>query len=259
LKLFPQVSASATGFVAVPTLEAAVQLFSALRTASADRLTACETMSRNALELVVKHISGARDPFGGSHPWYLLVELQSASAGEDLEGLLEAALGTAVERGVAADAVVAKSGAQRGALWRLRETIPEAMAIEGAQIKHDVAVPIAAIPAFAAEAGQWIHARIPAARIVPFGHIGDGNLHFNVSQPVDVDAAGFLRRSSEIERGVHDIAHRHGGSFSAEHGIGKYKLKELLRYRTATELDIMRTLKRALDPRGIMNPGKILE
>jgi D-lactate dehydrogenase (cytochrome) len=259
LKLFPQVSASATGFIAVATLEAAVQLFSALRTASADRLTACETMSRSALELVVKHIAGARDPFEGSHPWYVLVELQSASAGEDLEGLLEAALGAAAERGVAADAVVAKSGAQRGALWRLRETIPEAMAIEGAQIKHDVSVPIAAIPAFAAQAGQWIHALIPGARIVPFGHIGDGNLHFNVSQPVGVDAAEFLRRSSEIERGVHDIAHRQGGSFSAEHGIGKYKLKELLRYRTSTELDVMRTVKRALDPRGIMNPGKILE
>lgn len=259
LKLFPRVAASATAYIAVPTLEAALLLFSALRAASADRLTACEMMSRNALEFVVKHIAGSRDPFEYSHPWYLLVELQSASASDDLDGLLEAALGAAIEREVVADAVVAKSRAQRAALWRLRETIPDAMASEGAQIKHDVSVPIAAIPAFAAEAEQWIHARIPGARMVPFGHIGDGNLHFNVSQPVDVDAQTFLQRSSEIERGVHDIAHRYGGSFSAEHGIGKYKLKELSRYRTSTELDIMRTLKRALDPRGIMNPGKVLE
>jgi FAD/FMN-containing dehydrogenase len=132
------------------------------------------------------------------------------------------------------------------------------MAVEGAQIKHDVSVPIAAIPAFAAEADHWIHAQIPGARVVPFGHIGDGNLHFNVSQPVDTRAADFLQRSAEIEHGVHDIAHRYGGSFSAEHGIGKYKLQELLRYRSATELDVMRVLKRALDPGGIMNPGKIL-
>jgi FAD/FMN-containing dehydrogenase len=259
LKLFPQVAASATAYAAVPSLEAAVELLALLRMASADRLTTCEIMCRNALELVTKHMTSAGDPFDCPHPWYMLVELQSALATDDLDGPLEAALSAAIERGLVADAVVAKSGVQRQALWRLRETIPEAMAMEGAQIKHDVSVPITAIPAFAAETEQWIHARIPAARVVSFGHIGDGNLHFNVSQPVDVDVPGFLRRSSEIEHGVHDIAHRYGGSFSAEHGIGKYKLEELSRYRSSTELDVMRTLKRALDPRGIMNPGKVLK
>jgi D-lactate dehydrogenase (cytochrome) len=259
LKLFPKVAGRATACLAIPSLEAAVQLLAVLRAASADRLTACEIMCRHAVELVAKHIPGACDVFESPHPWYLLVELQSALATEDLDQLLEEALGETMECGLVADAVIAKSGAQRAALWRLRETIPEAMAVEGAQIKHDVSVPIAAIPAFAAEADQWIRAQIPGARVVPFGHVGDGNLHFNVSQPVGAHAADFLRRSAEIEHGVHDIAHRYGGSFSAEHGIGKYKLKELLRYRSATELDIMRVLKRALDPGGIMNPGKILE
>jgi FAD/FMN-containing dehydrogenase len=259
LKLFPKAAVRATAYLAIPSLEAAVQLLAALRSASADRLTACEIMGRRALDLVAAHIPGAGDVFDSPHPWYLLVELQSTLASEDLDGLLEGALAAAMERGLIADAIVAKSGAQRAALWRLRETIPEALAAAGAQIKHDVSIPIAAIPDFAATAAHWIHTQIPGARIAPFGHIGDGNLHFNVGQPPDADAADFLRRASDIEHGVHDIAHRYGGSFSAEHGIGKYKLKELLRYRSPNELDVMRTLKQALDPRGIMNPGKILE
>jgi FAD/FMN-containing dehydrogenase len=259
LKLFPKAAVRATAYLAIPSLEAAVQLLAALRAASADRLTACEIMGRHTLELVAEHIPGTGDVFDSPHSWYLLVELQSTLATEDLDGLLEGALAAAMERGLVADAIVAKSGTQRAALWRLRESVPEALAIAGAQIKHDVSIPIAAIPDFASTATQWIHAQIPEARIAPFGHIGDGNLHFNVSQPVDADATDFLRRAPEIEHGVHDIAHRYGGSFSAEHGIGKYKLKELLRYRSANEVEVMRTLKQALDPKGIMNPGKILE
>jgi FAD/FMN-containing dehydrogenase len=184
--------------------------------------------------------------------------LQSAQPDEALDGLLESALGLAMEQGLILDAVIASSLAQREALWRLRECISESMAIEGAQVKHDVSVPIVAMPEFAAEAEQWILQQVPGARVVPFGHIGDGNLHFNVSQPPGVDGREFLRHSAMLEHGVHDIAHSHGGSFSAEHGIGKYKLAELQRYRSATELDMMRALKRAFDPRGIMNPGKVL-
>jgi FAD/FMN-containing dehydrogenase len=258
LKLFPKVAVRATAYLAIPSLEAAVELLAALRAATADRLTACEIMSRQALDLVTQRIADTRDVFDCPHPWYLLVELQGTLAAEDLEGILEEALQAAMERGLVQDAVVAKSDAQRIALWRLRETIPQALADAGAQIKHDVSVPIAAMPAFTAEAVHWIHARLPGARVVAFGHIGDGNLHLNVSQPTGIDAAGFLRSSPDIERGVHDIAHRYGGSFSAEHGIGKYKLEELSRYRSSTELDVMRALKRALDPRGIMNPGKLL-
>jgi len=259
LKLFPKAAVRATAFLAIPSLEAAVQLLAALRAASADRLTACEIMGRHALELVAKHIPSTGDVFDNPHPWYLLVELQSPLATEDLDGVLEAALAASMERGLIADAIVAKSGAQRAAFWRLREAIPEALARAGAQIKHDVSIPIAAIPDFAATAAHWIRVQMPGAPIVPFGHIGDGNLHFNVSRPLDADGADFLRRAPDIEHGVHDIAHRYGGSFSAEHGIGKYKLKELLRYRSANEVHVMRTLKQALDPKGIMNPGKILE
>jgi FAD/FMN-containing dehydrogenase len=259
LKLFPKVAVRSTAYLAIPSVEAAVELLAALRAASADRLTACEIMSRLALDLVTRHIPNTRDVFDRTHPWYLLVELQSTLATEDLDGLLERALEEVVERGLVVDAIVAKSGAQRAALWRLRESIPEALAAAGAQIKHDVSVPIAAMPAFTAEADHWIHEQMPGARVVPFGHIGDGNLHFNVSQPGNITAADFLQRSADIECGVHDIAHRFGGSFSAEHGIGKYKLRELSRYRSATELDIMRTLKCAFDPRGILNPGKLLE
>jgi FAD/FMN-containing dehydrogenase len=258
LKLFPAVAASATAFVAIDSIDIAVQLLGELRAASADRLTACEIMKRSALDLVVQHIPGCTDPFSGSHPWYLLIELQSAQADDPLDALLESVLANALERGVLQDAVVATSGAQRTALWKLRECIPEAMAQEGAQIKHDVSVPIAAMPAFDVEAGAWILGQMPDVRLITFGHIGDGNLHYNVSQPVGGDGAALLARSAEIEHGVHDIAHRYGGSFSAEHGIGQYKRGELQRYSDPVELEMMKTIKRALDPNNIMNPGKLI-
>jgi FAD/FMN-containing dehydrogenase len=258
LKLFPKVAATATALLAIDDIETAVQLLGTLRAASADRLTACEIMARPALELVLRHIPGCSDPFDAAHPWYLLVELQSGQANEALDELLETLLGDALERGEIRDAVVATSMTQRVALWKLRECIPEAMAKEGAQIKHDVSVPIAAMPAFNVEAGAWILQQIPGARLVTFGHIGDGNLHYNVSQPLGGDGATFLTRSAAIEHGVHDIAVRHGGSYSAEHGIGQYKRGELLRYGDPVELALMQSIKRALDPKHIMNPGKVL-
>ena len=259
LKLFPKAASRSTAFLAISSIDAAVALLAQLRVASADRLTACEIMSRTALEVVTSHVTGAADPFETPHPWYLFVELQSSAAGEDLDTVFEGALGAALEQGLVSDAIIAASLAQRNALWRLRESIPQAMAAEGAQVKHDISVPIAAIPAFVAEADRFIHELIPEARVVPFGHVGDGNLHFNVSQPIGGDGAELLGRSRELEHGVHDIAHAHGGSFSAEHGIGRYKVEELKRYRSVTELDVMRTLKRALDPRSILNPGKVLD
>jgi FAD/FMN-containing dehydrogenase len=258
LKLFPRVAVSATALAAIPNIDAAIDLLAAFRSASADRLTACEIMAHSALELVTRHIPGSSDPFEAPHPWYLLVELQSAQRDENLDTVLEQVLATALESGAVLDAVIAASGAQRAAFWKLRETVPEALAAAGAQIKHDISVPIAAMPAFHAEAGPWILAMVPGARLVPFGHIGDGNLHYNVSQPPGGDARDFLAQSTAVEHGVHDIAHRHGGSFSAEHGIGQYKLGELQRYGDPVELAMMGSIKQALDPNGIMNPGKVL-
>lgn len=258
LKLFPAVAVRATALVAIPSMQVAVRLLAELRAASTDRITACEIMARSALELVLRHVPSTTDPFDAPHPWYLLIELQGSLASEPLAALLEEALGLALERGDLLDAVIAASANQRNGLWKLRESIPEAMALEGAQIKHDVSVPIAQMPRFADEAGAWILAQVPGARLIPFGHIGDGNLHFNVSQPAGGDGLAFLARSTEIERGVHDIAHAHGGSFSAEHGIGRHKRGELARYTGEVELQMMRAVKNALDPRGIMNPGKVL-
>jgi FAD/FMN-containing dehydrogenase len=258
LKLFPTVAARATALVAMADLDVAVRLLGELRAATADRMTACELMGRGAMDLVVKRVPGAADPFGAPHRWYLLLELQSALASDPLDQLLETVLGAATERGAVRDAIIAASAQQRDALWKLRESIPEAMAAEGAQIKHDVSVPIASVPAFVAQAGAWVLAQVPGARLITFGHIGDGNLHFNVSQPVGDDGQALLARTSGIERGVHDIAHAHGGSFSAEHGIGQLKLTELARYGGAVELELMRTVKRTLDPNNILNPGKVI-
>ena len=258
LKLFPAVATRATAFVAIADMEVAVRLLGELRAASADRMTACEIMGRAAMELVTRHVPGASDPFAAPHPWYLLLELQSALASEPLNELLETVLGAAMERGEVLDAVIAASGAQRSALWKLRESIPEAMVAEGAQIKHDVSVPIASLPAFSAEASAWILRRVPGARLITFGHIGDGNLHFNVSQPVGADQEKFLARWGEVNAVVDKIVLKYQGSISAEHGIGKLKRDTLPKVKDPVALELMRGLKRMLDPNGILNPGKVL-
>jgi len=174
-------------------------------------------------------------------------------------GIAEAALNDAIEAGEAADAVVATSVGQAGELWRLRELIPEAQKRAGGSIKHDVSVPLSRIPEFLARGAVAALKVIPNARVIAFGHIGDGNIHFNLSPPVDGDVAAFLAKAEAVERPIHDLAVELGGSFSAEHGIGVLKKPELARYKSAVELDLMRTLKRALDPKGIMNPGKVVD
>jgi FAD/FMN-containing dehydrogenase len=258
LKLFPGVATTATALIAIDGIDAAVMLMGKLRAASADHLAACEIMARAALELVVRHVPGCRDPFGAWHPWYLLVELQSAQAHDELVTLLQRTLSAMLDQPLIRDVIIAGSAAQRAALWKLRECISDSMALEGAQIKHDVSVPIGAMPAFHAQAGAWILQQSPGARLVIFGHIGDGNLHYNVSEPAGGDPGSFRAATAEIEQGVHDIAVQHGGSFSAEHGIGRYKIGALLRYGDPVELALMRSIKQALDPNGIMNPGKLL-
>jgi FAD/FMN-containing dehydrogenase len=258
LKLFPKPAVYATAMVAVPGVDAAVALLATLRAASGDRVSSFELIPRIGIELTTRHIAGVTDPLGKAYAWYVLAELTSAHAGDDLNATLESALSGAMEQGQALDAAIATSLAQRDGLWKIRESIPEAQTHHGASIKHDVSVPVAQLPEFVTRASAWVAKNVPDARLVSYGHVGDGNLHFNLSQPADVSAETFLARRAEIQRAIFDLAVSMGGSFSAEHGIGRYKVGELERYRSPVELDVMRAMKRALDPKGILNPGKVL-
>ena len=256
-KLFPRPRTVATALVAVPDVAAAVSLFGRLKQTSGDRLTAFELIPRIGIDFVTRHIPGARDPLTKAVDWYVLAELSSAGE-EDLRHRLEAALAAALEEGLASDAAIAESGAQASALWALRENLSDVQKLEGGSIKHDISVPISAIPAFITEASKAVTAALPGIRPVPFGHIGDGNVHFNLSQPPAMDRDAFLDRWAEFNRIVHDIAAGLGGSISAEHGLGFMKRDEITRYKSAVEIDMMRAVKRALDPQNIMNPGKLV-
>ena len=256
LKLFPRPRAHATAWVAVPDPAAAVGLLGRLRAAAGDNVTAFEIVGRPALELVLRHIPGARDPLAGKPAWQALIELSGAR--DDLAATLEQALQSAAEDGVVADAAVASSEAQAAALWALRENISEAQKIEGVSIKHDIAVPVSRIAEFIARADAALLAAFPQVRIVCFGHIGDGNLHYNLSRPDAQSNAEFIARTGAVNRIVHDLVHELGGSISAEHGLGQLKREEVLRYKSDTEMEMMRAVKQALDPRGLMNPGKLL-
>jgi FAD/FMN-containing dehydrogenase len=257
LKLFPEISSSATALAAVADPRAAVTLLARLRAASGDSVSSFELIPRIGIELTSAHIPGVRDPLEAPHAWYALCELGSSRPAEPLEALLSDALGAAYEAGLVQDAVVARSERERAALWKIRETIPEAQRHEGPGLKHDISVPVSALPEFVERGAQWVAAHVPAARLVAYGHVGDGNLHFNL-QGRSADGAALLERTAEVRRALHDLAAALGGSFSAEHGIGRLKVAELERYAPATELALMHAVKRALDPNGIMNPGKVL-
>ncbi len=258
LKLFPRPRTRAVAWVAVAGPEAAVALLSRLRERCGDRVSAFELVGRSALELVLRHIPGARAPLGGEPEWTVLVELADTAEDADLEAVLERELGAALEAGLALDAAVAANLAQVQALWALRENISEAQRIEGISIKHDVSVPVSRIPEFLARAGEALRARWPEVRIVAFGHIGDGNLHYNLSRPDAQDNARFIATTPEVNRVVHDLVDELGGSISAEHGLGQLKREEIKRYKSPIELELMATVKAALDPRGLMNPGKVI-
>ena len=256
LKLFPRPRTHATAWVAVPDPAAAVRLLGRLRDAAGDNVTAFEIVGRPALELVLRHIPNARDPLAGKPAWQVLIELSGAR--DDLAATLEQALQQAAEDGLIDDAALAASEAQTAALWAMRENVSEAQKIEGVSIKHDIAVPVSRIAEFIARADAALQAAFPAVRIVCFGHIGDGNLHYNQSRS-DVQSNGeFIAQTGAVNRIVHDLVHELGGSISAEHGLGQLKREEVLRYKSATEMDMMRAVKQALDPRGLLNPGKLL-
>jgi len=257
-KLFPAIRARATAFAAVPSVRAAVALLTELRATSGDRISSFELVPRIGIELTTRHIPGVSDPLPGDYSWYVLCELSSSRAAEPLDAVLEEALGAALERGTVLDAVVVRSERERAALWKLRESIPPAQRHEGASLKHDISLPVAALPDFVERAAPWIAAHAPDGRLVCYGHVGDGNLHFNVSQLPGTDRDAFLARADGVRRAVHDLVREFGGSFSAEHGIGRTKVGELERYASPVELELMRAVKHALDPHGIMNPGKVL-
>jgi FAD/FMN-containing dehydrogenase len=258
LKLFPAVRSRSTAWVAVPSPEAAVELFGVVRALCGDRLTGFEIMARQAVAFVLRHGAGARDPLDAAHPWYVLVELGDTLPDAGLAELLERALGEAFDREVAADAVVASGPAQVAGLWALREGISEAQNFEGPSLKHDVTVPVSSIPAFVAATDRALAAAVPGIRLVTYGHVGDGNLHYNLSKPEGGDDDAFRARADELARIVYDSVRRFDGSISAEHGLGQSKREVIADYKDAGELELMRGIKRLLDPAGLMNPGKVL-
>ena len=258
LKLFPQPVTHATAWVAVPDPAAAVALLGRLRGRCGERISAFEIIGRTALELVVRHIPGSRDPLTGVHAWQALVELSDTLAGFDLDAALETLLAEEIEAGRVVDAAIAQSQAQAAALWQLRENISEAQKIEGISIKHDISVPVSSIAEFIARADEALLLRFPGVRIVCFGHIGDGNLHYNLSKPAALANADFLAQTEAVNLIVHDLADELSGSISAEHGLGQLKRAEILRYKSAVEMDLLRGVKQMLDPAGLMNPGKML-
>ncbi len=259
LKLFPRPSSSVTALAAVRSPAAAVELLALLREHCGDRISAFELISLECLDLVCKHIPGTRNPLPRTQPWYVLAELGDMRSGNALREEFEQALAAGIERELVADAALAESEAQSRAFWHLRETIPEATRLEGLMTyRHDIAVTVSQVPAFIAAGSSALEQRFPGVRILCFGHVGDGNLHFNAFVPGRQRSDAHARATDDVNRVVHDIVHKLGGSISAEHGIGQSKRDELQRYKSEVELGLMRTLKRALDPHGLMNPGKVL-
>jgi FAD/FMN-containing dehydrogenase len=258
LKLYPRPRQVATGWVAVADPAAAVELLSRLRDAVGDRVTAFELVGRKGLDLVLKHIPDSREPLAARPEWQVLVELSDAVVGDGLAALLEQFLSEVAEPGLIRDAAIAQSEAQAQSMWRLRENISEAQKIEGLSIKHDVSLPVSRIAEFVARADMALAQAFPGVRIVCFGHLGDGNLHYNPSQPEKGDNAEFIAATDRVNRIVYDIVNELGGSISAEHGLGQLKREEIKRYKSDVEMDMMRAVKQAIDPRGLMNPGKVV-
>ncbi|TWA94533.1 FAD-binding oxidoreductase [Bradyrhizobium stylosanthis] len=256
LKLFPKPRAVETAYVGLKSPAAALKLLTIAQSEAANTLTSFELLSEMAVDFSVRHGIDVRDPLAEKHPWYVLMEL--SSPGDDARTPLETILGRAMEEEIVDDAVIAASLAQRNNFWKLREEMSAAQKPEGGSIKHDISVPVAAVPAFIAEADAAVVKLIPGARPVPFGHLGDGNLHYNVSQPIGANTADYLARWHEVNAVVFEIVLRMGGSISAEHGIGVLKRDELPEVKDKTAIELMRSIKAMLDPQGIMNPGKVL-
>jgi FAD/FMN-containing dehydrogenase len=258
LKLFPKPRQIETAFIAVPSPQISVELLSQAREVSGDRVVTFELIPRLPLEFALRHIPDVRDPMATPHDFYVLFELASSQAGNDLRGVMESTLSEAMEAGLVLDGVIAESGAQAADFWRIRESLPEAQKYEGASIKHDIAVPVSRVADFLEQATVKVTEAVPGIRICAFGHVGDGNMHFNLAQPEGADGEAFKARREEINRLVHDVVVSMGGSISAEHGIGRLRKEELAHYGSDIGLDLMRRIKATLDPEGLMNPGKVI-
>jgi D-lactate dehydrogenase (cytochrome) len=256
LKLFPKPRAVETAFVGLHSSEAALKLLEISQNEAAGSLTSFELLAEICIDFCVKHGPSIRDPLSKRYPWYVLMEVSSSR--DDARATLEAILARGIEDGIVDDAVIAENLSQRAAFWKLREVISPAQKPEGGSIKHDVSVPIAAVPAFIEEANAAVVKLIPGSRPVPFGHLGDGNIHYNVSQPVGGDTKTFLDRWHEVNAVVFEIVLKMGGSISAEHGIGVMKRDELPDVKDKVAIELMRSIKAMLDPLNIMNPGKVL-
>jgi D-lactate dehydrogenase (cytochrome) len=257
LRLVPRPRSTETAYAAVPSPQAAVDLLGLATGRTSDGVTSFELMARHGVEAVVTHDAASRDPLAKAYPWYVLIEL-SSQASHGLREIMEEILSAGMERGLVLDATIAGSLEQAKAFWRIRELFGEVQRHVGASIKHDVSVPIAAIPAFIAQADAAVEKFIPGCRSLPFGHVGDGNIHYNVMQPPGADGKAFLRRWEEVNAVVFAVVKELGGSISAEHGVGVMKRDILPDYKDPVAIDLMRGLKRLLDPNGILNPGKVL-
>lgn len=258
LKLFPQPLGHEVAFAGLKSVKDALALFERASSRCGPALTGFELMPRLGVDFTTRHIPGVRDPLATRHDWYVLIDISTSDAADTAARMMEAVLAEGMEAGLIENAVIAASEEQRKALWHMRESMSPAQKPEGGSIKHDVSVPVSAIPDFMAKADAAVTAAIPGARICSFGHMGDGNIHYNISQPVGADGKAFLARWQEINHIVHGIVLSFGGSISAEHGIGQLKRDELAEIREPIEMDLMGRIKRAFDPAGIMNPGKVV-
>jgi len=258
LKLFPKANSITTALVGLDNPAAAVALLGRLRAECGDRVTGYELMSRSCLDMVFHHVPGTRNPMNESYAWYVLAELSDSARGSPLEAMLQDSLEDAAEADLVRDAVLASSEAQRASLWALRENIPEAQKLAGIGVKHDVSVPVSRVPDLIGRAGEALHRRFPDVRIAPFGHVGDGNIHYNCSLPHDGEGHPLGDAVHEVSGIVYEVVHSLGGSISAEHGLGVLKRDEIRRYKEEVELELMRAIKSVIDPQGLMNPGKVL-
>jgi FAD/FMN-containing dehydrogenase len=257
LRLVPRPRSVETAFAGVPSPQAAVDLLGAADARTAGGVTSFELMARSGVDAVVEHDAASRQPLASPYPWYVLIEL-SSQARSGLRAVMEDILSEGHGKGLVLDATIADSGQQAKSFWRIREMFGEVQRHIGTSIKHDVSVPVAAVPAFIEEANAAVTKLIPGVRPLPFGHVGDGNIHYNVTQPEGADKAAFLARWDEVNAVVFAVVKKFGGSISAEHGVGVMKRDILPNYKDPVALELMRTLKRALDPNGILNPGKVL-